>query len=266
MGIFNKSIIKIVKMKNKIHTKGKYVYLLIAFILIWIVFYEFILSSNFILPRPYFVILSLGDLLANYNIINNVLSTVSAIYFTIITTFIVMWSFRIYLVNGHNIVRHTVAALGWFAGFIPSILIAIFLIYWLGGSEYVKYIFGFFTCFTLFFIKVEDETGKLGNEYIDAAASLGADNKMIAGKIRWKAIEPALAGYVPEIHLYLWSMIIIIEYIKGGYGLGVVFRTALLYRDLPVLFSSAIITLIMIFAGESLMKYFRNKYFSRSAY
>jgi ABC-type nitrate/sulfonate/bicarbonate transport system permease component len=266
MGILNKSIIKIVKMKEKTHTNSKYVYLLIAFVLIWIVFYEFILSSNFILPRPYFVMLSLGDLFAKYNILINIISTISAIYSTIIAAFIVMWAFRIYLVNGHNIIKYAAAALGWFAGFIPSILIAIFLIYWLGGSEYVKYIFGFFTCFTLLFIKLEDETRKLGDEYIDAAVSLGADNKMVAGKIRWKAAEPALAGYVPEIHLYLWSMIIIIEYIKGGYGLGVVFREALLYKDLPVLFSSALFTLIVIFAGESLIKYFNNKYFSRGAY
>jgi ABC-type nitrate/sulfonate/bicarbonate transport system permease component len=251
--IFNKSIIKIVKMKDRIRTSSKYIYLLIAFILFWIV-----------IIQPYFVILSFGDLFADYNLIYNILSTVSVIYFSIIASFFMIWVSRRYLVNGHNVIRHSVAALGWFAGFIPSILIAIFLIYWLGGSEYVKYIFGFFTCFVLFFIKFEDESNKPGNEYIDAAVSLGADSKMVSGKIKWKLVEPALAKYVPDIHLYLWSMIIILEYIRGGSGLGVVFRTALLYRDLPVLFSSSLITLIVIFAGESLIKYLNNRYFPRS--
>jgi len=252
-------------MENKINRRGKYVYLLVAFVLFWIVLFEFILSSNLILPRPYFVLLSLGDLFADYHLIFNIFSTISVIYFSIITAFFIIWLFRIYLVNGHNIIRYTVAALGWFAGFIPSILIVLFLFYWLGSSEYVKYIFGFFSCFILFFIKLEDETSKIGNEYIDAAASIGANSKMIAGKIRWKSVEPAIAGYIPEIHLYLWSMIIVIEYIKGGSGLGVVFRTALLYRDLPVLFSSALITVIVVFIGESLIKYLNNRYFIRSA-
>jgi ABC-type nitrate/sulfonate/bicarbonate transport system permease component len=251
-------------MKKRIHNSSRYIYLLIAFIIFWIVFFQFILPSNYILPKPYLVFLSVGDLFADYHLISNIISTISVIYFSIIAAYFVLWVFRIHLINGNNIIRHSVEALGWFAGFIPSVLIALFLIYWLGSSEYVKYIFGFFTCFILFFIKLEDETSKMGNEYIDAAVSLGANKKMTAGKIRWKAVEHYLVEYIPEVHLYLWSMIIIIEYIKGDSGLGVVFRTVLLYRDLPVLFTSALITIIIIFAGESLIKYFYNKYFSRS--
>ena len=250
-------------MSDRLHSRGKYAYLLIAFILFWIVLFEFVLSANSFLPSPYFVIISIGDLFSDYHILVNILSTLTAVYFSIIAALFIIWVFRIYLVNGHNLIRHTIDALGWFAGFVPSIILAFFLIYWLDGSGYVKYIFGSFSCLILFFFKLEDAAGKIGSEYIDAAVSLGADHKMISGKIRWKSVIPAVAHYVPEIHLYLWSMIIIIEYIKGGSGLGVVFRQALLYKDLPVLFSTALFTIIVILLAESLIKYLNNKYFAR---
>ena len=248
-------------MKDRIHHRSTFVYVLIAFILFWILLFQFILPYNFILPKPYFVILSFSDLITGYHIITNLFSTLSSVYVSIILSYLVLWVLRIYLVKGNNIIRFKVAALRWFAGFIPSIIIALFLIYWLGSSEYVKYIFGFFSCLILLFIKLEDELSNMGNEYIDAAVSLGARSGFIAGKIRWKSVEPAVTRYIPEMHIYIWSMIIIIEFIKGGAGLGVVFHQALIFRDLPVLFSTALFTVLFIFFVEIILKYINNRIF-----
>jgi ABC-type nitrate/sulfonate/bicarbonate transport system permease component len=100
----------------------------------------------------------------------------------------------------------------------------------------------------------------VNNEFIDAAVSLGARKNFISDKICWKVIEPALAESLTELHFYLWSMLLMFELIKGGSGLGTVLRTAILYKDLAGFFASVLIICLIIFAGASIIKYFKNRF------
>jgi len=98
-------------------------------------------------------------------------------------------------------------------------------------------------------------------EYIDAAASLGAGKALIARSVIWKSAEPYLIEHLLQIHLYVWSMLIAFEFIKGGYGLGMIFSRALEFKDLSALFSSLLITGITIYLGSLAIKSLKNKFF-----
>jgi ABC-type nitrate/sulfonate/bicarbonate transport system permease component len=247
-------------MADIFHTDRKYIYFLSGFFLLWIVFFEFILPPNQILPRPSIVVVSIISLFRDYQFLFNLLSSVSAIYLSSFAACLFIWIFRRYLINNKNLFGHLAFSLKWISEIVPGILIGLFLIIWFPDSEFIKHIFIFFACFTYLINKSENELKKVNNEFIDAAASLGAGKNFISDKICWKVIEPALAGSMSELHFYLWSMLLIFELIKGGSGLGTVLRTAILYKDLAGFFASVLIICLLIFAGASIIKYFKNKF------
>lgn len=248
-------------MADIFHSERKYIYFLAGSFLLWIIIFEFILPPNHILPKPSIVVVSIISLFRDYQFLVNMLSSISAIYLSAIAAGLFIRVFRRYLINNKNLFGYLAFSLDWISGIVPGILMGLFLIIWLPDSEFSKYIFIFFACFTYLINKLEHELKKVKSEYIDAALSLGAGKNFISGKVCWKAVEPALAESLIELHFYLWSMLIWFEMIKGGYGLGTVLRTAILYKDLAGFFASILIICLIIFTGASLIKYFKNKFF-----
>jgi len=189
------------------------------------------------------------------------LSSIAAIYFSSIVAVLFIWIFRRYLINNKSLIGYLAFFLEWISWIIPEILLGLFLIFWLPDSELIKYIFIFFISFTFLINKVEKELKSINREFIDAAASLGAGKNFIFDKVCWKVIEPELASSLTTLHFYLWTMLIVFEFIKGGSGLGTVLRNAILYKDLSGLFSSILIICLIMFIGAYIIKYFKNKFF-----
>ena len=248
-------------MADIFHSDRKYIYFLSGFFVLWIILFEFILPPNQILPRPSIAVVSIISLFRDYQFLINMLSSISAIYFSFIVAGLFLFIFRRYLINNKNLFGYLAFSLKWISGIIPGILMGLFLIFWFPDSEFIKYVFIFFTCFTYLVNKLENELKKVNSEFIDAAVSLGGGKDFISDKVCWKIVEPALAESLTALHFYLWSMLIVFEMIKGGSGLGTVLRTAILYKDLSGLFSSIIIICLIIFVGATVIKYFRNKFF-----
>jgi NitT/TauT family transport system permease protein len=247
-------------MDDRFHSGRKYIYFLSGLFLLWIILYELIFPPNHILPKPSIVMFSLISLFRDYQFLVNLLSSISAIYLSTFTAGLFIWLFRRYLINNKNIFGYVAFSLHRIAGIIPGILIGLFLIVWLPDSEFSKYIFIFFACFSYLINKLENELKNVKSEYIDASVSLGASMNFISEKVRWKAVEPALAESITEMHFYLWSMLIVYEMINGGLGVGTVLRMAIQYRDLSGLFTSILIICLIIFSGSTLIKYLKNKF------
>jgi ABC-type nitrate/sulfonate/bicarbonate transport system permease component len=248
-------------MADIFHSDRKYIYFLSGFFVLWIILFEFILPPNQILPRPSIAVISIISLFKDYQFLVNLISSISAIYFSLIVAGLFLLIFRRFLINNKNLFGYLTFSLEWISGIIPGILMGLFLIIWFPDSEFTKYIFIFFTSFTFLINKLENELKKMNSEFIDAAASLGGGKNFISDKVCWKVVEPALAESLKELHLYLWSMLIVFELIKGGPGLGTVLKTAIMYKDLAGLFSSIIIICLIIFVGATVIKYFKNKFF-----
>ncbi len=246
--------------------RKKNLHFLLAYFLLWVILFEFILPVNQILPKPSIVLMSFSALWKDYQLPVNLISSVSSIYLSLIIAYFLIYLLSKFILNEKHIVFDFISSLQWFSKYIPGIIFGMLLIYWLPDSPYTGFIFVMLTALSSFIIKLQDESKKVKQEYIEAAESLGAGKSVIAKKVIWKAVEPELFNHLLELHFYVWSLLLVFEYIKGGHGLGTIFRVALTYKDLSALFTTALITGIVIFAGTKLIKYFRNKYFHWSNY
>lgn len=236
----------------------KIYYFISGYFLLWIVLFEFILPVNNILPKPSVVLLAFPDLAKHYNLWLNIISSVSAIYLAMGAAWFFVWLLRNQIMNRKHVFTLFIDSLEWFSRFIPGIVLSLLIIYWFRSVEYIKYIFIFLTTFMSIIIKVENEVKNVPGEYLDSSLSLGIkDNNFV----KWKIFEPAIAKHLASLHFYLWSMLLVFEYIKGGFGLGSMFHAAMTFNDLSGLFSGLFITGIIIWAGTVLLDYYIKKYF-----
>ena len=243
------------------HSDKKYIYFLFILFILWIVLFEFILAPNQILPRPSIILVSFFSLFRDYQFLNNLLLSISAIYFSFIASYLFFWSIRRYLIHNKNLIGFISFSVVRVSGIIPGILAGLFLIVWFPNSEGVKYIFVFLSSFIFLVNRLEYELKKVNSDYIDSIVSLGAGRNFISEKVIWKAMEPGIAKSLNGLNLYLWTMLIVFELIKGESGIGSVLKMAIIYKDVAVLFSCLLIIGIIILTGDLIIKIIRNKYF-----
>src|ERR1035437_6464760 len=130
-------------MADIFHSERKYIYFLAGFFLLWIIIFEFILPPNHILPKPSIVVVSIISLFRDYQFLVNMLSSISAIYLSVIVAGLFLFIFRRYLINNKNLFGYLAFSLKWISGIIPGILMGLFLIFWFPDSEFIKYVFIF---------------------------------------------------------------------------------------------------------------------------
>jgi ABC-type nitrate/sulfonate/bicarbonate transport system permease component len=239
----------------------KFIYLLLSLFILWFIFFEYVFAPNQILPEPSIALLSLISLFNDYHLLVNIVSSFSAIFLPLIVAYFFLWTFRIILINYKKLFGSLTLSVKWISSTFPIILLGLFLIYWFPDSEIIKYVFIFII--SLAFLTDEFEKGikTVNSEFIDSSISLGAGKNFLATKIYWKSVETFMADSLIEIHFYLWSILIVFEFIKGGLGLGAVLSKALLYKDLAAFFTSVLIIGLIIFISTFIIKIFRNKYF-----
>ncbi|MGA8264489.1 MAG: ABC transporter permease subunit, partial [Ignavibacteriaceae bacterium] len=165
-----------------------------------------------------------------------------------------------FFVTGKSFLTDFVHSFNWFSRFLPGILIGFLLIYWFPNSVVIEFVFAFFTSFLSFIIFLQKKIETLPTEYIDSARSLGISERRVRKEVIWKSLQPEIFNHIDELHLYIWSLIIAFEFIKGNYGLGNIFRQALQYKDLSALFSTFIIVGVTIFLGKTIIAYLNKKF------
>lgn len=243
-------------------TSSKYSaqYLVLFYFLLWILLFELVLPVNNILPKPSIVFQSLLDLVKTYHLGWNYLSTVSAIYFPLISAYYLV-QILFPLIVQKNIVSDIIISLEWFSKYIPGIILAMILIYWFPQSEFTKFIFAFLISFTSFMFRAKYLAENLGSEYSLALQSFGIRTNSISRKVIWKAIQPNLLLHIIKQNIYLWASVILFEYVNLGYGIGTVLRKVLQFKDLSALIMIFIIIGISIFISTQLFKFIKNKFY-----
>jgi ABC-type nitrate/sulfonate/bicarbonate transport system permease component len=235
-------------------------YLIISYFLLWIILFEFILPVNQILPKPSIVFESFPDLWSDYNLLPNYLSTLSVVYISLFLAYFFVRNLSPYLKETNNYISVFINSLEWFSEFVPGIVIGLLLIFWFPESEYIEFVFAFSTAFTSIMIKFQNESENIKDEYFISAQSLGLSDNKITKLVTWKDAQPKLMEHILNLHYYIWSMLIVFEFIKGGLGIGTIFRQALEYKDLSAIFSVFLLTGITVFLGTLGLKYIRNKF------
>ena len=247
-------------MNSSASSKRSHLIFILFYFILWIILFEFILPVNNILPKPSIVIQSFGDLWKDYNLPFGFLNTVASVYLSILIAYLAVHFLNHFFIGRKSIISDFISSLNWFSKFLPGILIGLLLIYWFPASVYIEFIFAFGTAFLSLVIFFQKSIENIKPEYIDAARSLGITEGRIKRKIVWKALQPEIFNHLNELHLYIWSLIIAFEFIKGNTGLGYIFRLALLYKDLSALFSVFIIVGVTIFIGRWIIKYLHKKF------
>jgi len=235
-------------------------YFLSLYLLLWIILFEFVFPVNNVLPKPSIVMLSFGDLWHVYNFGINFLSTFTIILISIVLAYFLIWLFRVPLTKG-DFIYSFITSLEWFSNYIPGIILGLLLIFWFPDFEYTDIIFAFTAALFSLIIKFKKEIRFVKNEYIEAVQSLGATDNFIAKSVVWKSIEPALFNHLYKLNFYLWTVLIVFEYIKGKHGLGSVIRLTIQYQDLAAFFSTVFIIGLTIFILILLGKFIQRKYY-----
>lgn len=238
--------------------KAVYRYLLI-YLVLWIILFEFILPVNKILPRPSIVIGSFSYLIKDYNLFANYISTVAVIYIALLAAY-----YAVFFVAGlpgkeNRILTNFIFSLEWFSEYIPGIVLGLLLIFWFPASEYIEFIFAFFSAFIPMMIKLVRSVKLVPGEFILSSKSLGFNENFINKKVKWKFCQAEIFKSLKKIHFNLWLVLIAFEYIKGGYGIGNIFQRALAYEDMSAFFTAAILTGLTIFIGSSVLNYISDK-------
>ncbi len=243
----------------------KTLYILLSVFILWIILYEFILPVNNVLPRPSIVLLSFGALWHIYKLPQNLFNSIAVIYFSMAASYFFILVLRNILLMKNHFIKDIILSIHWFFKFVPAIILGLFFIYWLPYSFFTEFIFILTTSFLLLAVRLNEESEKINPKYAEAARSLGIDENVIQKKVIWNLTKPETGKYLLNLNFYLWSVLIAFEYIKGGYGMGNIFRIALQYRDLSTLFLTAFITGVVIYLGNLIIRYINNKFFFWSA-
>ncbi len=240
---------------------NKKLYFILSYFLLWIILFGFLIPANNFLPKPSIVLMSLSALWEDYHLAVNLISTFSTIYISVIIAYFLVYAIIKFIINENSFLFDFISSLSFFPKYIPDMVFGFFLIFWLPNSPITGFIFITVIVFYSLIVKVHLESKKVKHEYIDTARALGSNKSIIARKVVWKAIGPSLIKYLLDSHTYLWSILIAFEFIKGGRGLGTIFKTALMYRDLSAMFTVTLIIGIVIYFTGFLLKYLKNKFF-----
>ncbi len=242
----------------KENKKAVYRYLA-AYLVLWIILFEFILPVNNILPKPSIVIESFPSLVTDYQLFPNYLSSVAVIYLSLFCAYYVIFFTGRLQGKGNIIFKNFIFSLEWFSEYIPGIILGLLLIFWFPASEYIEFIFAFFYAFIPMMIKLQKAVHQVPDEYITSSHSLGLKSSYISKMVIWKFSQAEIFRSMKRIHFNLWLVLIAFEYIKGGYGIGNIFNKALIYVDLSAFFSALIITGLSVYLGNLALTYIYKK-------
>ena len=233
-------------------------YILLVFIFVYLVLFEFIIPGNRFLPRPTILFDSFISLWSDYNLLKGLAVTAAAIYIGLIAGYLLI------AITAEYLIRLLIEVPGLFNGlrifkYFPAFIYAILFVFWFPDSVTGEIVFSLITSAFLTSLKINKELPAVKKEYLDAAISLGFDKKKIYKKVIWKQIEPEVFDFLSHVHYAVWGMILVFEFINRSAGLGSIYYRIYVYDDFGALFSLAVLISLLIFSGETVHKFIKKK-------
>jgi ABC-type nitrate/sulfonate/bicarbonate transport system permease component len=225
---------------------------------VYIVLFEFILPINKVLPKPSLLYESFIHIWSDYQLLFAFTTTTSVIYAAITFSILFLYVRAIFFIKLFVEMRYSILSFRIFR-FVPIIFIAVLFNFWLPNNLLAELLFGFLTAAFLAMNKLFDESKNINEEYLLVARNLNLSQNDIYEKVYWKSALPVLARCYEQIHLSLWTLILFYEFIDNTHGFGFIFRTALDYKDFTTLYTTAIILSLLIWFGNSVIRFVNNK-------
>lgn len=206
------------------------------------------------------MVLSLFDLVKEYEFLRNYLLTVSTIYLSL---FIAYYSVRLLFpfIIRQNFFSDLILSFDRFFKYLPGIVSAMILIIWFPNSEYTAIIFAYLITFNSLAHISKASHESLDNSYNDMLKTFGIKESTIARKVLWKAIQPNLIEHIKYLNIYVWASVIIFELINLRAGIGKLLRQILDYNDLSALITCFIIIGSSIYISTLMLNFIKRKFF-----
>jgi len=232
--------------------------LFVTLFFVYVVLFEFILPINKVLPKPSLLYESFIHIWSDYNLLLAFTTTTSVIYIAIALSILFLYTGAGYYIKLLVELKYSIQSFQIFR-FIPVFFVAVLFNFWLPNNLLAELLFGLLIATFLVIIKLFDESKKIKEEYLLVAWNLNLLQSSIYKKVYWKSALPALSKYYEKVHLTLWTLILIYEFIDNTHGFGFIFRTALDYKDFTALYTLGIILSLLIWFGNSVIRYVNNK-------
>jgi len=227
-------------------------------LIIYVLLFEFVLQLNNILPGPSLIIESLSALLNIYALIFNLFYTASGIYVSITAAY-----FLLYFTAGPSIafIKRNNDALRVFSGlkYFPLAGFIVLFVFWFPVSNIAEYIFSITLSLVFLYHALYANITNVKTEYIKSALALGMSSSEIYSRVYWKSLQPFVFKNLIILHNGLWTIMIIFEIIKGDLGIGYIYKQALEYNDVSVIFTLSLIVMLVLFTGNIVLKYLSKK-------
>lgn len=234
---------------NKYNTQ-KVLAVLAVFIFVYVVLFEFILPLNKILPKPSLFLESFIALWSDYSLLEHFLVSFSAVYLSIIGGYLIISA------AAGFIIKLNFDFPGFFDGlrifrYFPAFFFALLFAFWFNGSITGEFIFLLIGSSVYLGITLNNQLKLTKLEFLFFALSLGVHKNKIYSDILRKSHEPAIVKALPKMHIYLWILVMIFEFVGAKWGFGSIYRLILYYNDFSALFALAIVISLIIWIGNS---------------
>jgi NitT/TauT family transport system permease protein len=239
-------------------SKGS-VKLLAAIVFVYIVLFEFILPMNRFLPKPSMLFESIIHIWKDYSLLYTVTATTSVVFISLVLGYVSAYLNSSQLLKFYKQRPGSFEALKLFK-YIPALLIASAFYFWFSEHLFAEILFTLLAACFMIYESLLKSSKEVNEEYILVGKNLGQTDSEIYEKICWRSAQPMVIKDLVEIHLRLWGLVLLFEYITNIYGLGHVIRSIIDYKDFTALFNIFILVSILIWIGDSFIRFIRTKF------
>lgn len=227
-------------------------------VIAYILLFEFIIPSNEILPSPTLLVESLAPLWNNYNLFESFVITTSIIYIAVIVGYLLINFFAgtiLKLFIEHTPILNAFRLFRYFPLFFAVIL----FVFWFNYSIIAEFVFALIVVIVSLSISLYDSLSEVKAAYITASKGLNTTKNKIYSKVIWKNSQPYVFKSIFNIHLNLWLLILVYEYVSENGGMGTIFNMTLSYNDFAGAVALAIIIALLIWLGTAIIRYIESK-------
>lgn len=239
---------------------SKQLSLVAAIIFIYIVLFEFVLLPIRFIPKPSILFESFISLWDTYNLAVLLFSTTSIIYIALLLgSLLIIFSakYLLKIIYEYPGLMNLNIPFKYFSIFFFALLFNI----WFSDSLTAEFVFAFLVVLSFLLSALNTVSQNPKEEYVLTAKSLGLSSNEIYGKVIWKDIQPSIFSKLTKLHISLWTIILIYEFVGQNEGIGSLYFLAYSYNDIAAIVALGILISLLILIGNMVIKFLYKKIF-----
>ncbi|MBX2977053.1 MAG: hypothetical protein KF721_13035 [Ignavibacteriaceae bacterium] len=222
---------------------------------------EYLIPINPYFPKISSIITSGTLFYQSYNLLVNLITSITTIYASFfITYFIAKLLLSVY--SKYKMKEYYISLSRLVASSLPSIFIGFVIIMWMPGNSLSEFVF----ILIIALVQVNYDSIKsiqsLPKEYLEYLTPILQNGTKAKKYLYVNGLISNILKKLIESHKYFWTMLIFFEFASGSdYGVGFLIRLSIEYWNVSMLFTSLTILLVVIFIGESALRFLFNRLF-----